>query len=459
MRIILFGTGKKYKELKNKIYDKDEVIALLDNDKNKWNQKMDGIFIHNPQDIKYLKYDKIVLMSTYALDMKQQLLKYGCCAKNILHYEEYFKQKYDISLTYHLGKNCQDGKKRRCAIICNSLGYHGGAIAAFYCALALQECNILVDIVAQDANPCMIAEMNGKGISVVICPNISMAKWHSIKWLEKYDYVIVNTMPMILCALEIAKYRSVFMWLHESDNVYEYMNYWRDVIIQAIKNNNLKICAVSNVAKNNFCKWIIDYPIKILPCGIPNEKCIFNSNSKLIFATIGSIHPIKGQDVLVQSIKKLPAHILEQAEFWIIGKETDSEFFQNIVKVAREIACVKIVGEVEKEKLNEMYSKMDVVIVPSRQETMSLVAIEAMLHGKFCIVSDIAGISEYINSGHDGLIFNSEDINDLAQEIQWCIENRESMFQLKANSRAIYEKYFSMSIFKKNILQLLSINV
>lgn len=458
MRIVIFGTGMLYKKFKKKINSKDEIIAFLDNDEEKWGKELDGVTIYRPQDINCLSYDEIVLVSKYAKQMKQQLIELGCCEKRIIHCDEYYgKNNFEESIYYAANLPSLMDKKR-CAIICNSLGYHGGAVTALYCALALQECNILVDIVAEDANPCMIAEMNRKGISVVICPNISMAKWHSINWLKEYDYVIVNTMPMILCALEIAKYRSVVMWLHDSDNIYEYMVYWRDNIIQGVKSKNLKICAVSNVAKNNFCKWITDCHIEILPCGIPDEEYAFNCNSKLIFATIGSIHPIKGQDVLLQSIKKLPSHILEQAEFWIIGKETDSEFFQNVVKVEKEISCVKIMGEIEKEKLNALYSKMDVVVIPSRKETMSLVAIEAMLHGKFCIVSDAAGIAEYIDNGKDGLIFSSEDANALAQKIQWCIENKESMVQLKVNARATYEKYFSMNTFKKNLLRLLHLN-
>lgn len=458
MRIVIFGTGKLYKEFKKKVNSKDKIIAFLDNDKEKWGKKLDGIYIYSPQHINRLSYDEIVLVSQYAVNMKKQLIELGCCEKKIVHCDEYYGMNHIENMICYSAVTTDVIGEKRCAIICNSLGYHGGAIAAFYCALALQECKIQVDIIAEDGNSNMISEINRKGISIIIYSNISMAKWHSINWLKEYDYVIVNTMPMILCALEIAKYRSVVMWLHDSDNIYEYMIYWRDNIIQGVKSKNLKICAVSNVAKNNFCKWITDCHIEILPCGIPDEEYAFNCNSKLIFATIGSIHPIKGQDVLLQSIKKLPSHILEQAEFWIIGKETDSEFFQDVVKVKKDISCVKIMGEIEKEKLNELYSKMDVVVIPSRKETMSLVAVEAMLHEKFCIVSDAAGIAEYINNGKDGLVFSSEDSDSLAQKIQWCIENRESMVQLKMNARVIYEKYFSMNIFKKNLLQLLHLN-
>lgn len=456
MRIVIFGTGKLYQEFKVQLSNSDEIIAFLDNSEDKWGKKLDGVIVCNPQEVRKLEYDKIVLMSKYALDMKLQLIQYGCCEKKIMHCEEYYNLKKDKKCYFYPASRSYENGKKRCAIICKSLGYHGGAIAAFYCALALQECGITTDIVAEDGNSSMISEINKNEISVIIAPAISMEKWEEMQWLEKYDYVIVNTMPMILSAIEIAKYRTVIMWLHDSDNIYEYMNYWRDEIMQGINNEKLKICAVSKIAKNNFCQWIKNYPIDILPCGVPDDECTNSSNSKLIFSTIGSIHPIKGQDIMLQAIKKLPSYLLEQAEFWIIGKGTDEVFYQNIAESARNIACVKIIGEVEKEELNKLYSKMDIVVVPSRKETMSLVAIEAMLHGKLCIVSEAAGISEYLTDGENGLRFTSEDVDNLAKKIRWCIENTECMLQMKANARAIYEQYFSMSIFKKNLLHILS---
>ena len=456
MRIVIFGTGKIYTQFRSKVNRKDIIVAFLDNDKRKWGKELDGVYIYAPEDINQIDYDVIVLASQYAIQMKEQLIELGCSENEIIHCDEYKECNKDSKI-YYPAIEMKLPEKRRCAIVCQSLGYHGGAIAALYCALALQECNINVDIIAEDGNSNMISDMNRKGISVIICPNISIEKWKSIEWIENYDYILVNTLPMILCALEISKHRSVYLWLHDSDNIYEYMNFWKDKIIQGLENKNLKICAVSNVAKQNFYKWITKCNIEVLPCGIADTDYSFSVNSKIVFAVIGSIHPIKGQDLLIQAVKRLPSYIYEQVEFWIIGKESDMDFYHKLQEDAKNIKCTKFMGEIEKEELKQMYSSIDIVIIPSRKETMSLVAIEAMSHGKLCIVSDAAGITDYLEDEKNSLIFSSENIGALADKIEWCLQNKNALIQLKKNAREIYEKYFSLKNFKKDLIKVLRI--
>lgn len=85
---------------------------------------------------------------------------------------------------------------------------------------------------------------------------------------------------------------------------------------------------------------------------------------------------------------------------------------------------------------------------------MSMVAVEAMAHQVPCIVSHVTGIAEYIQNGIDGLIFRSEDTKELAEKIKWCIENREELPGMGVRSRKIYDTYFSMDVFEKNLLDI-----
>lgn len=91
MKIIVFGTGQIYREKKEYISCNDEVIGFLDNNRKLWGTRIDGVSIYNPENISELYYDKIVLMSNYALEMKEQLLKLNCDKTKILHYLEYIE--------------------------------------------------------------------------------------------------------------------------------------------------------------------------------------------------------------------------------------------------------------------------------------------------------------------------------------------------------------------------------
>lgn len=45
MKVVIFGTGKKFQQLKYRFREDIEIIAFLDNDPAKWYQKLDGILI------------------------------------------------------------------------------------------------------------------------------------------------------------------------------------------------------------------------------------------------------------------------------------------------------------------------------------------------------------------------------------------------------------------------------
>lgn len=453
MKLILFGTGKIYEDRKKDIFHKDEIVAFLDNNYLLWNTLKDGINIYSPEEVKKLNYDKIILMSSYAAEMCTQLLALGCRREDILHYEEYFylhrEEKQSIDEYIKAEKVLSSNS---CLIISNSLGYHGGAMAAVYAAEALQRCNYDVTICAAQGDTVFIEEIKQKGISIIICPHILLTPWEEMEWAHKYRVIIVNTLPMILCALEIAKHRKVIFWLHESEIAYPSVEYWRRKISQEISNSNIQICAVSDVAKRNFINNYGQHNVAILPCGIPDKYKEREKTATVEIvkcAVIGSIYAVKGQDILLKAMKELLPKENELLEVYLIGSFVNAQYEKEIRENCGE--NVHIVSEVEQSLLADIYSQMDIIVVPSRQETMSLVAIEAMMQGKTCIVSDCAGIADYIENEINGLVFETEQEISLRNCIRWCLRNKEKIRLIGKEARKSYEKYFSLDIFEKSL--------
>lgn len=455
MRLVIFGTGKIYQTFKKKINREDKIIAFLDNDRKKAGKKMDDAYIFLPKDIKSLNFDRIILVSQYARQMQKQLLELGCNREQIIHFAEY-NSNVKKPMQYYQALGIKNKQRRKMAIISNPLGYHGGAIAALNCALALKDSYCDIDLIAEEGTQSFINEINKQGISVILCPNISMNKWEKIKWIDQYDYILVNTLPMILCAIEIAKYRSVFVWLHDSENIYRYMDYWKEDILQGL-NSNVKIYAVSNIAKNNFIYNIGQWPIDILPCGMPEAKNYCIKEDKLVFAVIGSIYPIKGQDIFIRALKKLSKTYCCQPQYWIIGKVVDEDYYQQLRELSKGLDNLVFLGEIEKSKMQDIYPQIDILVVPSRNETLSLTAIEAMSYGKLCIVSDAAGITQYISNMQNGIIFENACVDELADRLYWCIQNKDEIVNMKKESRKTYEYFFTMDVFQNNLLDVLQI--
>lgn len=86
---------------------------------------------------------------------------------------------------------------------------------------------------------------------------------------------------------------------------------------------------------------------------------------------------------------------------------------------------------------------------------MPTVAAEAMMHSVPCIVSYAAGTAAYIHNGEDGLVFPSEDVQALAERIEWCVANRAELDSMGKKARKLYEKHFSMSAFEKRFMEVI----
>jgi len=56
----------------------------------------------------------------------------------------------------------------------------------------------------------------------------------------------------------------------------------------------------------------------------------------------------------------------------------------------------------------------DVMVVPSRHETFSMAALEAMALGKPVIMSDVGGARELVKHGVNGYLYRNGDIKSLA---------------------------------------------
>lgn len=442
MKLVVFGTGRVYRENKGKLDNADEITAFLDNDKKKQGKLLDGKMIFSPKEIKKLDYENILLMSDYAAEMKEQLLNLGCPMDMISHYREYFGEKSKERITVEWD---EDEDIKSWLIITSELGYHGGAIVAVYAAEELMKRGYRVVVAAPGGDALFINEFQKRGIEFILNQNLPYLKWKKLNWVMNFQKIIVNTYPIILCALEICLNHSVSLWLHESDNIYWEMRYWEDRIQYCISEKNLHIYAVSETAKQNFIHNIIACDIEVLPYGIPDSKSDGeNRESFLKFALIGSIHPIKQQVFFLQSIMKINNIKNIQAEFYIIGKVADKTYAEIVNRMACGMEHVWMIGELQRKEMEKMYHNIDVVIVPSVYETMSLVATEAMMNEKVCIVSDTTGIAQYIVSGENGFVFQNGNEQNLAEKIAWCIDHRDQLKYIGKRGREIYENNFTL---------------
>ena len=101
--------------------------------------------------------------------------------------------------------------------------------------------------------------------------------------------------------------------------------------------------------------------------------------------------------------------------------------------------------------------QMDIFVLPSLTEALSNSLMEAMACGCAAVASNVGGNPELIRHGETGLLFEKEDVEDLASRLRYLIENPEyrrllaatgatriaAEFSIEASARRMEEIYLS----------------
>jgi L-malate glycosyltransferase len=94
--------------------------------------------------------------------------------------------------------------------------------------------------------------------------------------------------------------------------------------------------------------------------------------------------------------------------------------------------------------LPELMSLFNFFVLPSLQEACSLACAEAMAQQKAVIGTSIGGIVEQVADGQTGFIIPPQDVDSLAEKLQYLLDRPELVDEFAQNGRARYEEYFAL---------------
>lgn len=160
-------------------------------------------------------------------------------------------------------------------------------------------------------------------------------------------------------------------------------------------------------------------------------------NEKILkVASVGRVTPQKGPDEYVRIVKKLPPDI---KAIWIGGGSRINPISSNGLEVT---------GWLSQQEVREKLSEMDVLLMTSQWEGLSMVGIEAMSLGVPIVSSDYHGVEDLVVDGFNGYICQSED--DYIRNLLKLKNDRYLLYMLKKNARQIYLDNFNLQILRNN---------
>lgn len=462
MKFLLFGTGDCYERYR-KWFNREDIMALLDNSPAKQHSRIDGIEVLSPEEGIELPFDAIVIMSFYVKEMRRQLMSLGVPDNRIFHFYDLHRLIYSAEIKrpiqYYGGAeeivNSTGEAKKSVLLLSRDMMLGGPAIALYHAAEILKRRGYSIVFASMEDGP-LRDRLLGLNISVIVDENLQIETMEETGWTNVFSLLLCNTINFYTFLAKRDTQIPIVWWLHDSIFFYDGVD---SRVLRDLDRTNLRVCSVGPVPAKAIQEFIPDLHTEPLLYGVADEavresESKQRKSSKVCFVTIGYIEPRKGQDILVQAIQALPDEVRSNAVFYFVGQDS-SVMAEQLKKTAEDIQQIIMTGTVDRESINHILSIADVMICPSREDPMPTVAAEAMMHSVPCIMSDVTGTAAYIQDGADGWIYESQNVRELSNKIEWCIKNREILYLIGIQARKIYEKYFSMEVFEKALIDII----
>lgn len=94
----------------------------------------------------------------------------------------------------------------------------------------------------------------------------------------------------------------------------------------------------------------------------------------------------------------------------------------------------QLMGSVSQSELFAAFEHADVLVFPTLADGFGLVITEALSRGLPVITTDRAGASSLIQHGKNGLIVPAADSLALTNALQWCLDNRDVLYQMRLSA-------------------------
>jgi glycosyltransferase involved in cell wall biosynthesis len=183
-----------------------------------------------------------------------------------------------------------------------------------------------------------------------------------------------------------------------------------------------QVVTYSEFMRNQIVKWygVKREKIAVIPNGVNLKK--FSNNIGKIFLEgdpavlyVGYLSKFKSVDLLICALPKIRLQ-LPNLRLHIVGHGNQS-YLQLLAKEKNVEEMVVFHGQASPEDTPRYYKSADFCVFPSTRDSFGLTLLEAMASGTPVIASNRGGTPEVIAQGKNGILFDPDDPNALAEAI------------------------------------------
>lgn len=153
---------------------------------------------------------------------------------------------------------------------------------------------------------------------------------------------------------------------------------------------------------------------------------------------VSRVTPRKGVRFLIQAFKILSGRY-ENVRLLIVGDGNEKKSLEDLVQGLDIKDKVEFAGAVAHENVLGYYQRANVFVLPSLNEGMSNVMLEALACGLPVVATNTGGTKELLTDNVNGLVVKMKDADDLAEKIEKLILNPELEKEMSLESRKLAE--------------------
>ena len=266
--------------------------------------------------------------------------------------------------------------------------------------------------------------------------------------------------------------------LHKSEFQYQYDNKFPITISTYIIDCLERWCMWTAAAVSSPTQFMIDQypllkvymrfrniPIQLIPNGVlvrPQIRKQFHVPYPYLL-TVGRLEVAKGSALLLRAFIRLTKKY-PKLHVYFIGEDTDmyihkrwtsyKKHMLTMITGKNYVKRIHFLSRLPREKLALFYTNCVFYITPSRgHENASMALLEALAYSKAVIASNAGGSPEIVSAQKNGILFMSDNIEDLVRSIEYLLDHPHCVKQFEkiakqsvvplATAAVMTEKFFS----------------
>jgi O-antigen biosynthesis protein len=290
-------------------------------------------------------------------------------------------------------------------------------------------------------------EYEDLGITVIIDPLAIHGHSGFVDLAKNFDIVIANTAVCwrSICALQ--QFTKVYWYIHET-------NLLHDLAQSAPEFShtiaNAPVLWAGSEHSAEALRQLGGTPV-ILEYGVDDlDEAI--GGGVITIALLGSFEPRKGQDLAVLGMLEVDRELRRRARLKIAGRTLDKSFREAVEAMSSGFDDIEFGGELTYRSYLAELQQADIVIIPSRSDTLPLVSLDTLMLSKPLICSNTTGTANYLVHGESALILQHNSPSEIAEMLTALIEDPVLRRKIGQGGRQVFERFFSRSAFERRIL-------